>query len=71
MQYFGEPTGLEEKYYPIVSIMNFVNISEQKESSQHARRTISLYICTRYLDVAMRYLDVTKDSEIINILLDI
>ena len=27
--------------------------------------TISLYICTRYLDVAMPYLDVTKGSRII------
>ena len=52
-------------YYLTVSIVNFVNMSEQKRSSQDARCTISLYICTRYLDVAMRYLDVTKDSWLI------
>ena len=101
-------------YYPTVSLVNFVNISEQKESSRDGRRdtwcvtseveyfrwlkkqpvnqvlssertkiyskvvmcgcpsfykpvkspvlycAISLYICTHYWDVAMRYLHVTK-----------
>ena len=44
----------------------FINISEQKESSQDTQLMMTLYIWTHYLDVAMCNLDVTKGSWIIN-----